>query len=927
MREFIKRRKILVLVFVLLQHSLSAQINRSGLGKDPTGTGRSVSKSKIQDNIGIQQSRISEDQVFLQTDRNRYLPGDTVYFQSYIRDRFTGSFESASSAMYVLLYNEQNQLADSARFRIINATSPGWLAIPANAKPGIYHMVAFTTMMQNFDPSDAFHLDLSVAMPENQSMIIELRLNKEKYQPGDTLEAYLQIMDIAGNPVDQQNYRYGIACDNYLVNSDKSRTNKDGESFIRYIIPDSILFISNLQIRLYNSRDEKIQTKNFNIPFINDFPYLKFLPEGGNLIKGVQQVIGFNAVNRHGVPVEIEGLLKNIDGVILDTIKSGPYGPGKFTCVAENGMYAELIKGAGEKKKWLLPVPDSSGFCLSIKPVGKRSFAIEVQSDKYDGDTVFLSGMMNMQQIIERKFALNQKQRIVIKTDDLPSGIAVITLFDKDERPIAERLVAVNTDERLKFSVKTDQGEYNPGQESQLEVNVADQDGKPVKGIFSISVADSASGYDSELFLPGIEYIFNYNPFFPHNLPPKVLEKGLQNLTDEQLDLMLMTYGWCKFTNDIQQEAIYKELTDYDQLKMKLTFASKSHPAEAKLDLISLEGPKVIHLKTGRTGEVSLPLDSLPAISRSVTLVPRENGKNRISGAMLSIPYNEQFLKDKSLFTSWQYGNPWMTSAIVKNGWPHDKGAIPGIKKPGITDKTFELPEVSISAPRKIEYANKHEELYKYANVKSLTLEHISKYSTLGQAIRNIVPTATIIEPPLPPAIYFRQTHSFFGGRIPVLLVLDDMPVYEGWAAIRTFPTDQISSISVLDGPQGYIIYGEIGSGGVIFINSIKSGIANVRTDWISQNRNNNLLTPIYLFRQNVEFYNPARSDTMENPALKDRTTIYWNPEVYFDGISPVKIKYLNPMRNTKMQIVINGVSLDNLSGTGKGSYAVGIEK
>jgi len=39
---------------------------------------------------------------------------------------------------------------------------------------------------------------------------------------------------------------------------------------------------------------------------------------------------------------------------------------------------------------------------------------------------------MNLKQIFERKLIMDKKQRLVIKTDDLPEGITEVTLFNKD---------------------------------------------------------------------------------------------------------------------------------------------------------------------------------------------------------------------------------------------------------------------------------------------------------------------------------------------------------------------------------------------------------------------------------------------------------------------------------------------------------------
>jgi hypothetical protein len=874
------------------------------------------SVSMIEKYLEHEQNTTSEDQVFVHTDKNKYRPEDTIYFQSYVRNSFSGAFESSSTALYALLFNDQHQVVDSSRFRITNATSPGWLSIPIDAKPGIYHLTAFTSQMQNFDPLDAFHLDLKVDAPQTQKMNIEVRLNKDIYHPGDTLEADLKITDSNGKPSSQQNFKSTFIYKNYLIDNEESRTNRDGNSFIRFIIPDSIHFITRMQISLYNNKKERFQVKNFSIPFSDEYLDLRFLPEGGNLVAGLEQIIGFNAVDRYGEPVKVEGLLKNANGIVLDTVRSGPFGPGKFSCKAEKGMFLELNNVPDKNKIWPLPVPDTSGECLSIKPVDKRSFAIEVQSDSYKGDTLIISGTMNLKQIFERKLIMDKKQRLVIKTDDLPEGIAEVTLFKNDLKPVAERLVSVNSDEHLRFTVKTDRPYYSPGQEAEVTVNVTDADGNPASGIFSVSVVDSLSGHDPSIFTPGIAFALNYNPFFPSNIPSAVLEKGLENLPDDQFDLILLTYGWCRFNWNFDLTAPNnKELVNYDQLKMKLLYSSGKHMANRKLDLVSLEGPSIMHLKTDKLGEISLPLTSLPVITRSVTMIPDTKSSDRVAGAMLSVPYNEQYMKNKNTYLSQQT----ITTGLIGN--------ISHINKLSLSEKTIEIPEVSITATRKIEYINQYEELYKYANVKSLSREKIKEFKTLENTIRSLVNPYRVdkIDIYHPEGnIYLRPSHSFFGPPVAAIFVLDGMPLFNsGWRIVHDIPPYQISSISILDGTQGHTIYGEEASGGVILINTNKSGFTNIRTDWKTQDKSNNMLVPIKLFRPNIEFYNPTRSEIENDPALNGRATVYWNPEIYFNGQNPVKIKYINPLRNAKMRIVINGVSLNYMIGNQIDSYSV----
>jgi hypothetical protein len=799
-----------------------------------------TTNSPIEKYLLLKQKSISPDQLFVHLDRNKYKPDDTIYFQAYIRDRFTNEFESKSVSLYALLFDNNRVKVDSSRFKIDHSTCSGWMSIPLKSISGKYHFVAFTSIMQNFEPSEAFQTDL-----------------------------FVKGADKIGG---------------------ENNTSLDSEYF-----------------------------------------ELRFLPEGGNSVQGLEQRIGFNATDGKGYPVYIEGLLKNSSGSTLDTIKSGAYGPGFFVCTPEPGMYVEITKGNSKEKIWQLPNPMVSGICLSVKTIDNRSFSIEIQSNTYKNDTLTVVGVMNANQIFLQNLVLNKKQRVVIETDQLPSGVAQITVFSKDLHPLAERLYYVNSDKHLIFNIDPGSRIYTTGQETELTISVNDGLGNPSKGFFSISVTDSISGCAAEIYTPGIESVLNYNPYFQRNLPRKVLVTGLENLTNEERDLMLMIYGWSRYNWDFSdKETKAQDLINYDLINIKVQGESKVHPYVKKLDLISLEGSTVIHLKTNKMGEISLVLDSLSENVKSVTLLPGKNGKNRITGAMLSIPYNEQFLKDMSLFTSQQSVNLGINAEIFSVNKPvtSDKSNVSGLNKYGITDKTFELPEVTISTAKKNEYGNKYEEVYKYANVKSLSHEQLSSYNSVAEAIRRIVnPFRMEVADAFHPmaAIYLRPSHSFFVGNIKAMFVLDGMPLHDdyAWQRISSLDPAQLASISVLEGNQGHVIYGEEALGGVIFVNTYYPGSSKIRTDWKSQNKSNNLLTPINIFRQNVEFYNPSRSEIEDNLVFKDRATFYWNPEVYFNGKEPVKIKYLNLKYTGTVLITINGTSVNNLIGTGRASYRV----
>jgi hypothetical protein len=665
---------------------------------------------------------------------------------------------------------------------------------------------------------------------------------------------------------------------------------------------------------------KSIISKNISIPFCNQFLDLRFLPEGGTFIAGVEQRIGFNATNIKGESLLIEGLLKRRNGLIIDTIKSSTYGPGLFVCVPERGMYIELIKGLGEKKTWPLPVPDSSGICLSVKPITNRSFAVEIQADNYRCDTVTVLGTMNVNKVFSHEITLNRKQIIMVKTDELPAGVVQITLFNNNLKPLAERLFYVNADKHIKFNIKTEHAVYNPGQETELSISAIDGSGNPINGIFSIAVVDSVSGHNPEIFTPGIEYALNYHPYFFGNLPSQVMVKGLENLSNEERDLLLMVYGWKKYNWDfsVLHKENHKELINYDILNMKILYAAKNRRADRRLDLVSLEGPSNIHLITNKNGEISLSLDSLPEITRSVTMLPDTKNKNRVTSAMLSIPYNQQYFKSNKLFIASPSISAYAYTITTNNITKYAKPSI------SLSEKTIELPEVAITGMKqnKREYHDQYEKMYQYANVSSLEPKQLWTSPSLRDAINRLISPYIFTDKYL----ILEYPHSFFGGSVPALFVLNGMPIYnDGWSTVKTISPGTITSLTILKGKQGYFRYGSAAQGGVVFINTMSEDpkLMKLKTEWKLQNNENKMLLPISIFRPNIEYYNPKKIDIEIDPVYQHRSTIFWKSEIYFDGKEPVKIKYPNLKRIGPVIITINGVSGNNLVGTGKASYSV----
>ncbi|MCE1199753.1 MAG: carboxypeptidase-like regulatory domain-containing protein, partial [Marinilabiliales bacterium] len=364
------------------------------------------------------------DQLFLHVDRNLYLPGDTLFFQAYVRDRKTGQFGSESRVLYLLLFDAKGEKADSARFRINNFTSSGYLTFPEHAVPGVYHLAAFTSAMQQEDPSAAFQMDLRVRESEELPQQVVCRFNKDLYHPSDTLELSVEVTDRAGNAITGQRVNCGLLFGKGRMKSDEANTNNRGESFFRWILPDTLHLQPQIKVFLKQSSGKFLSARELTVPWEVGFAGLAFLPEGGTFIEGIRQKVAFNATDLRGEPVPVTGLLKNSAGLILDTIRSGAYGPGSFVCLAKEGLTVELLSGGGQQRIWPLPQPTEKGFTLAVTKSDSVTLALDVEEGRYRGEQLTMAGFINGTPFFSREITLSRKVHLLLRTEQLPSGIA-----------------------------------------------------------------------------------------------------------------------------------------------------------------------------------------------------------------------------------------------------------------------------------------------------------------------------------------------------------------------------------------------------------------------------------------------------------------------------------------------------------------------
>lgn len=108
--------------------------------------------------------KFPQEKIFIHTDKDQYMAGDTVWFRAHLVDAMTMTERSESKFVYVELYDSNMSLVDR---HMVKADSLGVFANALRLSPqmatGAYTLMAYTTWMQNFPNRRFFYKRLIIA--------------------------------------------------------------------------------------------------------------------------------------------------------------------------------------------------------------------------------------------------------------------------------------------------------------------------------------------------------------------------------------------------------------------------------------------------------------------------------------------------------------------------------------------------------------------------------------------------------------------------------------------------------------------------------------------------------------------------------------------------------------------------------------------
>ena len=273
---------------------------------------------------------------------------------------------------------------------------------------------------------------------------------------------------------------------------------------------------------------------------------LGLYPEGGYLVQGIKNYIAFKATDNQGVPVPLSGWLCENRARILN-IESSHDGMGQLSFVPHEGVRYTVQLTNGQE----FPLPTSlrSGMVMHLEHTDRKNVVFSARQPRGSMPRrISLFVQMRGVPCYQAGGILRDSLIISLPMSGFPGqGIAEATLFDEQQRPIAERLFYVLPDKQLTITARPSKEVYIRRDKGEVRIHVTDSEGKPVQAEICMSIFDKA--YMSQAYR---ETMLSYN-FLSTQIRGNIHHpayyfdrKNPDRL--QALDLLLLTQGWRRYT-------------------------------------------------------------------------------------------------------------------------------------------------------------------------------------------------------------------------------------------------------------------------------------------------------------------------------------------------------------------------------------------
>lgn len=495
------------------------------------------------------------------TDKPIYKPGEEVRVRAVVLHALTRRPHPGPAYAMIEVLSPRGDKVARGSAQVENG-SLGWSWPIEPTVAGGDYIAKVTFPNQGIPPSER---KFSIRAFRERRFRTQIEFGREGYAPGDEVTALLSVTRSEGGIPVGAPVTVVARVDQQEVYRGSATVDAEGYASAVFTLPAVIAFGDGTLV--FSIEDGGVvETADKTIPILVSVVDLRAYPEGGELVRGVENRVYFEAIAPNGRPADVGVELLDSTGRVVCSAKSEHEGRGRFAFTPDSASTYTLRVVEPWTVRAEAALPPAKGLALlrSAEEIFNAGDPIEVEvaASRSASSPGTSSSPASFRIVCSQRDVELAGSELTIAADDrgfhpvrlvIPdtvSGVLRVTVLDTSRAgiPIAERLVFRRPAKNLSVEVALDKAAYVPADAVIVKVTTRDENGKPVPAVVGLTVTDDATlemveTREQAPRLPAMVYI-----------EPEVRElaDAWIYLSDDPeapraIDLLLGTQGWRRF--------------------------------------------------------------------------------------------------------------------------------------------------------------------------------------------------------------------------------------------------------------------------------------------------------------------------------------------------------------------------------------------
>lgn len=484
----------------------------------------------------------------LSTDKPMYRKGEKLYLRGVLLHQ--GSRKplptNAQANAYVEIQGPKGDTVAGGWAKSKDSVLGFSWKVPENMAGGEY-VARVTYPGDGYTPAERKFDIRAYRAPRLKSQIKFLR---DGYGPGDQVAATLHTERAEGGIPAGAKVTVVARVDGAETYRGTTTVDAKGNCATKFSLPDEIARGEGT-LAMVVADGGVLETASKTIPILLQTVDLQMYPEGGQLVAGFPNRVYVEAFTPAKKPADLAGAVVDSNGKEVARFRTEHEGRGRFRFQPKEGenYTLKINEPAGIHSTYPLPEVQNQGAILTAeKDVFEADEPIQMNVKIAPADRRFKVTLAKREQVVATARPGSSVAKFRLSADD-PDGILIATVWDSEDKPLAERLIFRRPSHSVNVRISADAKKYTPGGKAKLTIRTSDEAGKPISAVVGVTVTDDSvlEMIEKREQAPRLPLMVLFENDVKELADAHVYLDPANPKADLAVDLLLGTQGWRRF--------------------------------------------------------------------------------------------------------------------------------------------------------------------------------------------------------------------------------------------------------------------------------------------------------------------------------------------------------------------------------------------